>query len=624
MVLLLQPSIVLMQWNRKHIVAFIVGSLLWGLPAQAQSDTLKKNRIDTLLLKQKGVLGTLAQSLLVDPKENEETPQRADLPFRKYRNRIIRSVTVQPLEFGVSTEDTSTREANGLTRFASSLHTTTRKFVVRNYLYFKENDRLSPYVLGTNERYLRDLPFLQEATILVRPVRGSKDSVDVTVLVKDVLSIGGSLAIHNSQNGRLGLNEDNFMGWGDRLEVQTLYDKNRYQQFGFGMEYIKRNILGSFVDGSAGYLDFHPAFSSGRTEEKMGYVKLIKPLVNPRMRWTYAFTADLHSTTNMFNADSIYQKNLKYRYRTYDAWAGWNLSAQTRGSTNEFERLRFLISARVMDQKFLVKPVQYTTRYFYPYANVTAILGSISLFRLDYYKTQFIYGFGRKEDIPEGVEASFTTGWTKKEGRQRPYLGLAFERYFLTKKQRYFDYTLSVGSSIYNKRLEDFNLLTSLDYFGRLRYWGNRWKQRYFINTSFSKQVNNLLDEPLFLESGYGLLHYQNNYLGGHLRATVKGESVFFSPWSVLYFKFAPFVFGSATLFQSPYKGANTTRLYTALGGGVRVRNESLIFGTIELRGSYFPKKDVFNNIFLLQISTNLRFKYTQDFIRRPELVQAN
>jgi hypothetical protein len=278
-----------------------------------------------------------------------------------------------------------------------------------------------------------------------------------------------------------------------------------------------------------------------------------------------------------------------------------------------------------MDQKFLSKPLEYKDKYYYPYANTTAVLGAISIFKLNFYKTGYIYGFGRKEDLPEGLEASFTTGWTKKEGRTRPYMGLSFERYYLTKKETYLDYSVALGTSFYKRKFEDVNLLANVDYFSRLQKLGARWKQRSFINASFGRQVNPLLDEPLLLESPYGFSGFKNNYTGGYMRASLKGESVFFSPWKLFFFKFAPFVFSSATAFQFPSETvASNTRVYTAVGGGIRTRNESLIFGTIELRASYFPKKDAFNNNFLLQLNTNLRFKYNEDFVRRPEFVRVN
>ncbi|HEU4632463.1 MAG TPA: hypothetical protein VFS22_00670, partial [Flavisolibacter sp.] len=575
---------------------------------------------------QKGVLGTLAQALIADTsEENDKDLQRADLPFQKYRNRVIRSITINPLQFGVRLSDTAEHASNALTRLANQVHYDTRNFVLRNYLFFQENDRLSPYLLGNNERYLRDLPFLQEANIKVKPVKGSPDSVDVMVYTKDVLSIGGSLSLRNSESGRIEIKEDNFMGWGDRLQLQTLYDKTRQDKFGFGAEYIKRNILGSYIDGSGGYINFHPAFNSGRAEETVGYIRFEKPLVNPYMRFTYAASAEVHATANMFNLDSVYHNDLKYKYRVYDAWAGWNINIGKKRSVNEFERLRFLVGVRALHQKFLVKPLQYKDRYYYPYANLSALLTSVSVFKLNFYKTQYIYGFGRKEDIPEGLEASFTTGWTKKEGRRRPYFGFSFDQYFLTKSKRYIDYSFSAGAFLFQKKLEDVNLLATIDYFSRLRQLGTRWKQRSFLSFNVGRQFSSLLDEPLLMESNYGLEHFKNNFLGGYTRATMKGESVFFSPWSVLFFKFAPFVFSSATLFQyhSEVRPHNT-RLYTALGGGIRTRNESLIFGTIELRGAYFPRKDAFNNSFIIQLNTNLRFKYNQEFIRRPDFVRVN
>jgi hypothetical protein len=116
---------------------------------------------------------------------------------------------------------------------------------------------------------------------------------------------------------------------------------------------------------------------------------------------------------------------------------------------------------------------------------------------------------------------------------------------------------------------------------------------------------------------------FKYNSIGGSMRANVKAETVFFSPWSILYFKFAPFIFGSATAFKIN-GDTSKTKIFPAFGGGIRTRNESLIFGTVELRAVFFPKPDLYNHRFLLQFNTNLRFKYIQNFIRRPEFVHVN
>jgi hypothetical protein len=485
-------------------------------------------------------------------------------------------------------------------------------------------------LLGNNERHLRDLPFLQEARIVVEPVANSLDSVDVIVLTKDVLSIGGSLDIRSAQVAAVQVKEDNFGGWGDRLLAQGLYDQTRFRQFGYGGEYIKRNIGGSFIDGDIGYLNFNNSFNSGRNEESVAYLRFIKPLVSPYMLWTYGVADEMHSTENMFNPDSIYQRDWKYKYQLFDSWGGLNLSTKHIGKTNEYERIRWLLGLRILDQKFLDKPAQFTDHYFYPYADLKAVLGSVSIFKFNFYKTSYIYGFGRKEDVPEGLEASLTAGWTKKDGRARPYAGFNFQRYYFTRREAYWNFTLRAGGYFYQKKTEDINILGSLDYFSRIHQMTKRWKQREFLNASITRQFNTLLDGPLFLESPYGLQDFKNSYLGGNIRATVKAESVFFSPWSVLLFKFAPFAFGSATLFQLngmyPLNAPLpvSSKIYSAVGGGIRTRNESLIFGTIELKLVYFPTRDYYNHNYSIQFNTNLRFRYDQNFIRRPDFVQMN
>ncbi|MFL5789562.1 MAG: hypothetical protein ACJ748_15995 [Flavisolibacter sp.] len=592
--------------------------------ANSQKDTSKNNPIDSLILKRKGIIKQIAQNLLVDTsRENGKDYLRNDVPFQPYDNKIIRKITIQSVGFGVSINDTTRHFDNFLTRVSDKFHRRTRSFVISNNLFFKPYDKLSPYLLGNNERYLRDLPYFQEARIIPIPVGDNMDSVDILVLTKDVLSIGGSLDVRNMQSAAVTIKEDNFYGWGDRIQFQGLYDKLRHNPFGYGYGYLKRNIGGSFIDGEAGYLNFNNAFNSGRTEEEDAYIHFVKPLVNPYMLWTYAFNAETHKSANMFISDSAYNNEWKYKYGVLDAWAGLNLSTKNIGSDNEFRRLRWLLSIRALHQKFSDKPLMYKDQYYYSYASSDAVLGAVSIFKLNFYKTQYIYGFGRNEDLPEGLEASVTGGWTNIEGRKRPYGAINIQHYYFLKREAYVNYAFKLGSYFYKGKAEDVNLLANVDYYSRLHRLTRRWKQREFLNLSFGRQINSLLNEPLRLESTYGLDYFHNNFRAGNTRITAKAESVFFSPWSVLFFKIAPFIFGNASVFY--FNPPNQEqKLFSAVGGGIRTRNESLIFGTIELRAAYFPQKDFYNNSYIIQFNTNVRFKYTQNFIKRPEFVQMN
>ncbi|WP_276503287.1 hypothetical protein [Terrimonas pollutisoli] len=589
-----------------------------------QIDSTKPHSLDSLIRRQKGIIGQLAKNLLTDTFEIDPGLLRNDIPFQRYKDRVIRNIRIQVLPFGVPIADTTQKtekELRGIKKLANKLHRQSRDYVIRNNLFFSENEKLSPYVMGDNEKHLRDLPFLQDAKIRVVPVRGSRDSVDIIVLSKDVLSIGGSFRLHNAESLSLRAKEDNFFGWGDRFQLESLFDMKRKEKFGQGFEYIKRNIYGTFVDGSVGFLNFNKSFSNGEREEEIAYVRFARPLVNRYMKWTYGSEMEMHETKNYYNTDSLYDSDFKYKYRLMDAWVGYNLDA---GYRKDNDRWRRLIGLRVVNKDFPVKPLKYANEYYYSYADLQAVLGSFSFFNQNFYKTRYIYGFGRNEDVPEGIEASFTGGYTKKNGRERPFAGVSFTRYYFNPSLHYFNYNLRAGTFFYKDKFEDIDLLAGLDYISRLHYMKGKWKQRFFFSISATRQINSLLSEPLRLESEFGLPDFKNNNESGNTRFSFKGETVFYSPWSLLLFRFAPFAFGNVSYLNLKTENVSDPKLYSSIGGGVRIRNESLIFGTTEFRGMYFPRKNFRNESWRIEVNTSIRFKYNQEFIKRPEFVRVN
>ncbi|HJY23469.1 MAG TPA: hypothetical protein VJ279_11310, partial [Hanamia sp.] len=72
----------------------------------------------------------------------------------------------------------------------------------------------------------------------------------------------------------------------------------------------------------------------------------------------------------------------------------------------------------------------------------------------------------------------------------------------------------------------------------------------------------------------------------------------------------------------SPY--VSKTKIYTAMGGGIRTRNESFVFGTIEIKGFYFPQKNFHQSHFSLELSTNVIFKYNSQFVKKPDFIEIN
>lgn len=618
---------------KSFIVLLCIAALSAGIvsPLQAQTDTLKRNRgIDSFILKRKGLLGKLARNLLSDTARQDAAAAgaivRNDLLFSIHEGRVIRSVTIQGLDFGTPINDTTKVFKNRLTRLANGLHRKTRGYVIRDNLFFKKGDKVFPPLLADNERHLRDQPYLQDARIVIHTSDHSNDSVDVTVLTKDVLSIGGSFHLNNTRSLDLSAKDDNLFGWGDRILGSVLYDQLRAERVGYGFEYIKRNIAGSFIDAYAGYENWNQGFNSGRDEETNTYARIVKPLVNPYMMFTYAAEVSYHKTANQYLPDSVYNNGFRYEYYNYDAWLGWNTGAfKLIPNLNPDSRLRTLLSMRVLKKRFQQIPDSFQTKYDAMYADLTGVLGSISIFGQNFYKTRYIYGFGRNEDVPEGTDVSLTAGWTRKQQRDRPYIGLDFSRNYFTEHETYFNFTFRVGGYWYRKKLEDVDVLANIDFFSKLHSMGPRWKQRTFISAGVTGQFNKVLNEELFLESPFGLPELHNGRkIGGDVRSTVKAESVFFSPLNIFNFKFAPFTFANFCLLTPTSEQFKKSDLYTSLGAGIRARNESLIFGTFELKAHYFPRANFSGSHWRIDFNTNVKFKYNRQIIKRPEILIVN
>ncbi len=586
---------------------------------------------DTFFLaKKKGLLGKLGRSISTTPPD--DAPQKVENQFLQFKGKIIRSVDVIRLSFQRNIYDTSVIKYNLGIRLANMLHKNSSERVIRKNLFFKEGGRLFPFLFADNERYLRGLSFIQDARIIVEFAENSKDSVDVLVLTKDIFSLGVKFKFESTSFGRVELEDENIAGSATRVMLSGFYDVQRKQQKAFGGEITRRNIGGSFIDWTAGASTFSSSFTSGRREESMLYTKFEKPLVTPFFPATGALEAGYHQSTNNYVSDSLYKNDLKYAYYNIDGWVGYSLDNKRALYNNREIRVHNFISLRTFSQHFTTVPFKYHNFFDEAFTNSTGVLASINIFKQVFYKTNFIYGFGRNEDVPEGFSAVLTGGYTIQQNKayaqslavRRPYSGLEFTLTNFRRKGFYTNYTFRSGGYFFRKRFEDFNLLFNIEHFTRLKKINPDWYWRFFYNTGVTAQVNRVFNQPLLINSFFGLPYFNNENTRADLRATVKMESVFYNTKKLLGFRFAPFIFTDFILLKQPVQPLQKTDMYSALGAGIRTRNENLVFGTIELRGFYFPRAVAGMKGFKVEVSTNIRFRYNSTFIKRPEVVLAN
>ncbi|MDB5211345.1 MAG: hypothetical protein JWQ30_2172, partial [Sediminibacterium sp.] len=578
------------------------------------------------LANKKGLLGKLGKSLSVnnaDPLLPAEGAVKNEIAFNPYRGKIIRNILIEKLGFNRSVNDTTKVTRNLFNDIGNKLHPSTSRRVIINNLFFTPGDTLYPYLMADNERFLRELTYLQDARITVKQT-SSIDSVDVIVICKDVFPFGGSMDAGTAQMASFEVNDDNLFGRGNRLQIRNIYDVTRRPDYGIGFEFLKRNFAGSFINLSFGYRNESPAFNSGRREEKNLFLAGELPLVSPYHVWTGAFEVAHHFTENGYLDDSLYKTNFKYRYRIVDGWIGYNIGARKQLQENFKSRFKKLIAIRAVSRKFQDIPEFYKTVYNSDYSDLATVLGSFTIFEQDYYHTNFLYGFGRNEDVPEGFSMSVIGGWSSRNRVSRPYAGFEYQRNYFSNRKNYINYTLRLGTYYNSGRFEDISFLTSVEYFTKLRKLSSKWYIRHFLSGSITQLARTFLNDPLRLSSDYGIPQLNNPDLRASTRVSFNAETVFYNTWKLVGFSFAPFVFTNVSYLKTIGLNVKTGDVYAAFGGGARTRNENLVFGTMELKAYYYPRTTGTMNKWNITFNTDLRFKYISQLIKRPDFAVVN
>jgi hypothetical protein len=232
--------------------------------------------------------------------------------FDVYGGKQIRYVYYNQLKvFGTTIEDTSVVQSK-LVRFANKLHYNTRTWVIKQSLFFREGDTVNAYKLVDNERYLRRLPFIQDARIYVINSYENNDSIDIVVLTKDVFEYGGSLSSLNGTKVAANIYNTNLLGAGQRVGLGFSWDNQYSPQWRTGANYTKYNLGGSFADVSFGYtmLNDKPDVDTGQYENS-AYLNINRPLYSTWATLTGGLTLSTNKSVNIFSLPDSQYRNYK-------------------------------------------------------------------------------------------------------------------------------------------------------------------------------------------------------------------------------------------------------------------------------------------------------------------------
>ncbi len=539
--------------------------------------------------------------------------------FLPYDGKIIRNIFINRYGFEKTFTDTAQKINYFGTRLLNKLHKNTREWALRDALFIRENSRLIPYQLADNERYLRSLDYIQDARILVKPVEKSTDSVDVYVVTKDLFSFNGEL--NNLSPGKFKgkIGDVNLLGAAQNLQANILVQKNRSSTFGIGLAYTKYNIKNSFIDATAGISTINPDLRDGINDEYATYFSLQRNLISQYSHVAGGFTAGVHQSYNNYHRpDEIFYD---YKYTLFDAWIGYNIGVK-KFIKDPTRRNKQFISLRYYNTNFKNTPDQVEGKLNFRFNDKEALLAQFTFFKQEYYKTNYLYGFGTTEDIPYGYNIAFTSGYYRQSYLARPYAGIDANRYKVYLRGDIVQYFLRAGSFWNKGKVQDVSVLFGASAFSRLLLFKDL-KLRQYGQLSFARQFNRTGLDPLSINNNFGIRYFRDDSVRGNQRISLHSETIGFINYKVLGFKFSPFVFTDVTAL-TPEKNFQRTGLYYGVGGGLRMRNENLVFRTAELRVVYFPRKAGQANSFAAYFRINIQFKYNSNYVREPDIIQVN
>jgi hypothetical protein len=250
------------------------------------------------------------------------------------------------------------------------------------------------------------------------------------------------------------------------------------------------------------------------------------------------------------------------------------------------------------------------------------VLGGLTIFKQNFYTASYIYGFGRTEDVPYGHRVSMYYGWMRQLGLERPYLGIEAEKSIVTRNNAFYTVGFRAGG-FRNNGLEDGVFLLYGSLMSKLIPYG-QLLIRQSLTIDFARVSRQRTSLPLDINNEFGLRYFAADSLLGTKRFHINSETLAFTPLSLLGFRMAPFAFGEMAMLGDQKKSIFYDKPYFGFGGGIRTRNENLVFGTIELRVIYFPRTVEDMNSFVIRLSSNLRVKYSASFVKPPEFVTYN
>jgi hypothetical protein len=510
---------------------------------------------------------------------------RGDMEFLEYEGLIIRDIRFVKLEvFGSSILDTISHANTWLEKTGNSIHVKTNDHILQKHLLINKGNIIDPRILADNERIFRDLSYIEDAKIIVKPVPSLDGYADIVIIVKDTWSMAFYAELSDINAGRIEVWDRNIFGTGNEIQNNFHWNPEKSDTWGYEAIYNNRNILGSFVDSRFHYTNVFDTKGYG--------LQLNRKFFTPNTKYAGGVSAFHQSSLKkIWNSDTgFFSKSVSSNIT--DIWIGRALKLNKNAGLGK-NRLNLILATRIYKENYFERP-QVSRYLYYDFHDKFVWLNTLALSSQSFYQSNLIYSYGRTEDIPIGSMLNLTIGPEFGEFENRLYSSLSFAAGNYFNDLGYLYFKIAEGGFVTRAgNLEQAMFQIRLKYFSNLFIFG-QFKFRQFINFNFTKGIKRFENDRLNINDMQGLRGFNEVNVFGQQRFVMNWETVTFSPLYVYGFRFTFFGYIDFAILGPESSTLIYEDVYTGLGFGTRIRNERLVFPTFSFRFGFYPN---LNNI---------------------------
>jgi hypothetical protein len=539
----------------------------------------------------------------------------------KAEGKIIRNIRIRGLEvFGTSLNDTADDVTSGIAGFANRMHMYTREKVLRNRLLLEAGDIIGPDDILDNERIIRTLPYIRDARLIVKPVKG--DTVDLLLISQDLLAYTAALRPYGLEGGKLNLGNINMLGYGHQLENTVSLRTDRAHKLGYIGQYRIPNLGNSQVEAVLRYenTEYVQAYRAGLERNFITPNIMLAGGIDFSYRRTLQYDPAIrdYEDISQYEHEQDIPRHLYKRF-SQDYWIARSLAPDFIRAYDP--RSRLVLGMRYFRRQYYERP-SVDAQHFSAFHNRELLLFNIG-FSKRYYTTEtLVYGFGRTEDIPIGGLAEITLGPEKGEFHNRFFTGLSLLRGRYVKPIGYLSGGVRLNGYWSTQELEDGLLEIMTSSFSYPIVW-KKTTFRFFLQAAYSRRIQpvareDFRDNMVSLNDDQGIRGLRHYTLYGHEKLSLSLESVAFLPYRLFSFRFAVFGFADVGWIADQHDSLLGTSLNQGYGLGLRVRSDRLAFRTFQLRLSCYPSPPAGESFFRVSIA-GIPIARLMDFnIRKP------